>query len=154
MLVSYVVWPHQAPEKQVSFDRIPTPELPKPPPTPPSNNNASDAAFSGVNVIQSNPLSGGITTKPVPANTLNLGPNMDPGLLMGAGPRIETPVPVPGPRSKSPVNLLAVKDRDSHWHPDNNPKFVIPLYLAKYADGDWDCNAYLHDGKLVSGCLP
>jgi hypothetical protein len=34
-----------------------------------------------------------------------------------------------------------------------NVHATFPLYLAKYADGDWGCNVLLKDGKIVGGSL-
>jgi hypothetical protein len=43
--------------------------------------------------------------------------------------------------------------RDSNSDPRNiTAKF--PVYLAKYADGDWGCNVVMEGGKITRGSLP
>jgi hypothetical protein len=57
------------------------------------------------------------------------------------------------PNDSERINLPAVQQMVKGWtQPDGKMRF--PIYLAKYADGDWDCNNYLHGGKLTSGALP
>lgn len=43
--------------------------------------------------------------------------------------------------------------RNSNGDP-HNVKATFPVYLAKYADGDWGCNVVLKDGNIVAGSLP
>ena len=48
------------------------------------------------------------------------------------------------------------RSRDNILESDSDPhnvKATFPVYLASYADGDWGCNTYLQDGKIVGGSL-
>ena len=61
--------------------------------------------------------------------------------------------PPPNHNPAPPVNLPEVKKTVESWQsPGGHMRF--PIYLAKYADGDWDCNHYFHGKDLTSGCLP
>ena len=48
---------------------------------------------------------------------------------------------------RSRENILE-SDSDPH-----NVKATFPVYLASYANGDWNCNTILHDNKIVGGSL-
>ncbi len=43
--------------------------------------------------------------------------------------------------------------RESQGDP-HNVEAKFPVYLAKYADGDWGCNIRIVDGKIDAGSLP
>jgi hypothetical protein len=43
---------------------------------------------------------------------------------------------------------------DEGADPRNIANAKFPVYLASYADGDWNCNVHLTDGKIDSGSLP
>jgi hypothetical protein len=155
MILGYVVFPSPPPpDKETGFE--PTPALPKQPvhvdtvvvsPAPPVN--------PGGPIVLVNP-NGGQGFQPSHLNSDDFGKNssLDPGKQIGTQPGPPTP-PTPLQTQDSPLDIPGVAQTIKGWHPSGNSnKFVLPIYLAKYADGDWDCNAYLHDGKLVSGCLP
>jgi hypothetical protein len=80
--------------------------------------------------------------------------DLNPGNRVGLGPNL---APVPGePQPPKPwIDLHRIKEIAVGREVDGRPGFLkFPIYLAKYADGDWDCNNYFHDGQLTSGALP
>jgi hypothetical protein len=51
------------------------------------------------------------------------------------------------------------RTRDNILNSDNDVHNVVakfPVFLAQYANGDWNCNNYGHgpDGTILAGCLP
>jgi hypothetical protein len=151
MAVGYVVFPTHPVVKDQDFDRTYLTSVPPVPPKPPVNIQAP--SFSGPDTpvpIHMQGLSPGISIKPGDLmNGLDGGPSNqaehDPGVPVPHGPPLKL-----APR----VDLHAVQDMHELWDPRGDGQMRFPIYLAKYADGDWNCNHDFHDGKLTSGCLP
>jgi hypothetical protein len=77
----------------------------------------------------------------------------DPGpRIQGHEPTLNPPTSI-SPDNTSLVDLIAFKRHLKIWTLPNG-KMRFPIYLAKYADGDWNCNHYFHEGNLTSGALP
>jgi hypothetical protein len=158
MLVGYVVW--QAPPKETttaSFDPAP---LPKPVQVAqaPSRASVSPPSISERIDLQAN--SDWTLNMPKALSSQDIIPGSGPGGLPG-----QLPGELPGrPNINSDpsfdphgprVDLPGVAKTFGHWPVPGRPGFMkFPIYIAKYADGDWDCNIYLHDGLPASGSLP
>lgn len=150
-VLGYVIFPAPHVDQPDGFTLIPP--APVPPSTPPKTPTQASEA-SGLLTIK------GDTPSPVPA-----GDGTAPGVNLGRGDFMEdfgrhafehaprlSPAPDRTNVSHSWVDLSAVKKMRDGWGKPGHQRF--PIYLAKYADGDWDCNHYFHDGQLTSGCLP
>ena len=149
-VLGYVVWPApKPPAPEVVFigkGIPPSPPIPPRPPTDPTPNapNATDAGLNEIHLQDSG--TPGVVISPndfVPA-TSSRSDDHEPTL----------PAPAPlNPDGDKRIDLPAVKKMVQGWTQPNG-RMRFPIYLAKYADGDWDCNNYFHDGALTSGALP
>jgi hypothetical protein len=154
MLIGYIVWQPAPPEKPSDFTDIP------PAVQPPPNHQPSpiSPAPPGVSV---NPIAldnGTIGAPKVPISPKTFGPDV-PGINSTDGPGAGVKVIIEdGPSYLPPktwIDLRRIKEIVEGRRVNGNPDFLkFPIYIAKYADGDWDCNTYMHDGVPASGALP
>ena len=150
MLIGYVVWQAPAPVPEPVFGATPVAAASTPPATPPSNLSDSNPSLLPVH-----PSMNGPDVMPLPpAVRVDFGRNS----ALGARPTVDrrlAPGPLSSPAANGPVDLVSVKRTVESWKVPGKADFLrFPIYLAKYADGDWACNNYFHDGQLTSGALP
>jgi Domain of unknown function (DUF4159) len=149
-VLGYVVWPApkpQAPDVVFIGQKMASVPIPPHPPI-----DSTDRAPNAVSDDPVNPLH--------TIDTIAPGVSISPKDLLPIGPanseehepRLSSPTLLP-PDGSERINLPAAKEMVKGWT-QSNGKMRFPIYLAKYADGDWNCNNYLHDGKLTSGALP
>lgn len=151
MLIGYVVWQAPPAVKEPSFTAALLPSVPAAPPAVPANPSRASSTLSDIH----NDLP-----------TLNLAPDSravpldfgaDRNLAGGTPPagRSAAPGSPAVPAGDVRVDLSGVRQTVEGWKVPGKPDFMrFPIYLARYADGDWDCNNYRHDGQLTSGALP
>ena len=154
MVLGYIIFPAPpAPDKDTTFE---APKLPHstPPPQAPSPAPSAPDLGSVKEIVSVNPEAG---APPSAISPHDVGPDADihPGIQPGHDPGPPASIRVELSPDTSPVDLQAYKIMHDRWMVPGKADFMkFPIYLAKYADGDWDCNTYFHDGKLTSGCLP
>ena len=71
---------------------------------------------------------------------------------------------VPQQQNNLVSRLTAIRTTVTMWRSQENIRnsagdvhnlvAKFPVYLAQYADGDWNCNNYFINGELAAGCLP
>jgi hypothetical protein len=156
MVLGYVVFPSAPQERDPGFKPVNLQVSVKPPPSTPSNSTSDPSGGpTGLSDIHTPIPTPDYARSPLKSDVFVDDRNMSPGVQPGHDPGPPAPPTPEQIRDASPVDLPRIREAQEKWHPNgDSTKFVIPIYLAKYADGDWDCNAYLHDGQLVSGCLP
>jgi hypothetical protein len=158
MVLGYIIFPAPpAAEKDNGFG--PNPPLPKPrvqvAKTVPTDSGAQAAAAHMSELTSNIPIPGATIAPMSPSDPFDKGQDLNPGAIVGHDVGPPTPITPAQIQGGSMVDLPGVEHTIEGWHPNgNSTKFVVPIYLAKYADGDWDCNSYLHDNQLASGCLP
>ncbi len=151
MLIGDVVWQAPPPAKDNSFTAALLPEAAAPPPVPPASSAAADA---GLSMIHSAGLGLDLGSSD-PVMPATIGKDLLPGIPLAVGSPAAALAHLPGAGGHSPVDLGEVKRVRAGWAVPGKPDFMrFPIYLAKYADGDWDCNNYRHEGQLTSGALP
>jgi hypothetical protein len=150
-VLGYVIFPAPpAPDPGGFTDTQPAP-LPPPVTTKVTTDTAASSSVPTIKSDVPSPILASDSVNPgVSFNKGDLTGNLDE-LRAGHEPKLPAP-PIlshdPGPK----VNLTEYKQMRKSWGDDGHQRF--PIYLAKYADGDWDCNHYFHDGQLTSGALP
>jgi len=151
MIVGYVVFPsyHETPVGQFPLSFLP----PAPVPVPPAPHMDQPKAPMPGGMVA--PIYGPQGAPIAPPSGLDVGDIMNPesGKAGLHDPGIR--LPERNPLKAAPrVDLQEVKIMHLKWDPTGSGHMRFPIYLAKYANGDWDCNHYFHDGNLTSGCLP
>jgi hypothetical protein len=155
MLIGYVVWPHPPADEPSGFTEIPSrPAVPTPPVHAENAEAKAAGADVGIHEISLDTLDAGSSPAPTHLITDPLR-GLDPSADIDNGPVREIPVRA-DPISHQPrVDMPGVAQTVKSWIVPGRPGFMkFPIYIAKYADGDWDCNIYLHDGQPASGSLP
>jgi hypothetical protein len=149
-VLGYVIFPApkaEPPETPFIGQALPKQIVPPAPPTNPTPHAPDVAREASLNPLH--------TEMPD-----DFGVHITPKELIGDQETSAAPSEPVLPTPKQPptdgkgiVDLPLVKEHLQNWTLPNG-KMRFPIYLAKYADGDWDCNSYFHDGKLASGALP
>ena len=97
--------------------------------------------------------------------TLNIPmPSIDTAQILQKATRTVTKV-APKLTNNLASRLSAIMATETKWgrdasnirNSDGDPKNVVatfPVYVASYADGDWDCNLAVRDGTIVAGSMP
>jgi hypothetical protein len=133
--------------------------LPPPPPPAPPATSGQTVAVSPLLVSPTTPI---ISPSPSPKFVVPI-PSIPPtDASLGVTPQPVLPIKV-SPNSMPAKRVEEIKHTVLTWRsPDNiyysgddthNLVAHFPVYLAKYADGDWACNTILRDNKIVGGSL-
>jgi hypothetical protein len=153
MVVGYVVFPTKPAPSDDSFVRTAIIPVPPAPPKAPVNDQGPPLPGAPVSPIHSDDSAPGSPAVHLdPADLMN-------GIVPGAGvalahdPAVRMPDNAPL-KPASPVDLQHYKAILESYDPQHTGHLKFPIYLAKYADGDWSCNDYFHGDQLTSGCLP
>ena len=155
MIVGYVIFPSAPSEKETGFTETPAaPQVAAIPPHAPQVDAVQPPGQAGKSVVPINAAGGDFPTVQFAKNDLFNEGALNPGNHAGADVRL----PVP-PRDDAPprprVDLPRIRDIAKGREVNGSSNFLkFPIYLAKYANGDWDCNNYTHQGRLDSGALP
>lgn len=156
MVATWIIWP-AVPAPQEPPGKVDLPIASPPPPpvvvpqTPLVVNPAHDALPSSpVTPIQ---RSGGPAMEmPLPGIDNNLPPSLSAGATGPAGP-------IHQPQGMSPERKEKIKETLIKWGvtDDGNtqtPAAKFSIYVAAYADGDWNCNTVTKDGAITAGSIP
>jgi hypothetical protein len=154
MLIGYVVWQAPPAEEEVAFAAAPLPAQAPVPPTAPTDAASDHAPLINPTAIHLDSGSDLAPRAPIVPSDFGNDSDLDAGNRVGLGTKMP---PISGqPRNSKPwVNLERIKEIALGREVNGSPDFLkFPIYLAKYADGDWDCDSFFHDGQLTSGALP
>jgi hypothetical protein len=152
MVVGYVIFPSPPTVKEAPLGvvYVPPAEKTTPPPTPVDSHASTLSGVEVVAPIHTSDASPGVMNSEEFKEKMGvLGDAAQVGHDLGHLPTPAGPPVKSGPR----VNMPGVKQTVLSWDGPNGSK-RFPIYLAKYSNGDWDCNTYFHGSDLTSGCLP
>lgn len=158
MVATWVIFPaFHPPTEDFTKTYLPPSSPPPPPPPPQQTVQVPTQTVSAPTTITSQNATPAFSV-PLPDIT----PNTTP---VTVNQKMTTPV-VSKSNSISDTRLASIMESEKAWGRDKNnilesngdPRSVVatfPVYLASYADGDWNCNTRLDsDGKINGGCLP
>jgi hypothetical protein len=164
MVATLVIFPafHPPPDE---FDKSYVPAAAPPPPPPVHQETVqvpTPAPAQPTTVIQS--------TSPVASFTVPM-PQLNPlTTTTDVDTTMKQQKPMEAPKTLSPQRLSSIRDtltknwgrsRNDILESNGDPRNItakFPVYLASYADGDWQCNNFNEEGKpygkIVTGSLP
>jgi hypothetical protein len=160
-VATYVIF--QAPvQPKEDFQQTYVPSAPPPPPPPPLT-TPQTVAVSPTAV----PTTSTAITTPSAVASFNVPmPQIDTTI----DPSVQTQMAQATPPQSNGLlhRLTAIRTTVTSWRSEDNIRNAggdvhnlvakFPVYLAQYADGDWNCNNYFHDPAQretpTSGCLP
>jgi len=156
LAATLVIFPaFQPPVEDFTKTYLPTVRIPPPPPP---------QETVPVPTLAVAPTSTAITSaNPTPSFSVPI-PNLAPSTTTVAVPDRAVQKVLPRTDKLSLVRLQKITLTEQKWGRDrnnilesngdpHNVKATFPVYLARYADGDWDCNTVLRDGKIIAGSL-
>ena len=159
LVATIVIFPAFKPPVEDFTKTYLPPSAPPPPPPPPQQTMT----------VPTQTVAPPTTTITSSASTASFSvpiPDITPSTTTVAQPE-QTPQKVEAkPNTLSADRLSKIMLTEQKWGRDrsniqqsnsdpHNVKATFPVYLAQYADGDWDCNTYFHnkDGKITGGSL-
>jgi hypothetical protein len=159
LLATWVVFrPPPAPSEDFVKTYVPPAAPPPPPPAQPQETMPVPAqTLANPQSVIVNPAGAQAFNVPLP----DLTPT--PALTQTATKAMTTAIKAP---NNLAARLPAIKAMETqHWgrSMDNireaagDPHNVVatfPIFVAQYADGDWDCNLHLEGGQIVAGSMP
>jgi hypothetical protein len=159
MVATWVIFPAFHPPTEDFTKTYLPPSAPPPPPPPPTPQTMQvpTTAVSTPTTTITAPTATATFSVPIPDITTSTTPTE-------VQQQMTQPVES-RPNTLSAARLTAIAQTEAGWGRDKNnilesnsdPKNItakFPVYLASYADGDWNCNSIFHDGKLDAGSLP
>jgi hypothetical protein len=151
MLIGYVVWQAPPAVKETSFSPTLLPPAQAAPSAPPALSSAPSMALATLH--GASPDLGATMISPTPPLDFGKASDLAAGASLPDNPHALPKAATLGVAPR--LNLAAIRQTVESWKVPGKADFMrFPIYLAKYADGDWDCNNYSHDGRLTSGALP
>jgi hypothetical protein len=157
MVATWVIFQAPVPIKEdFQPTYVPPASLPPPPPqtSTPTMAVSPAAVPTTPTAITSQSSMAGFTV-PIPQIDTSIDPSMKPSTKI-----------IPPSSMGIQSRLAAIKTTVTSWRSEENIRdsggdvhnlvAKFPVFLAQYADGDWNCNNYypLNDGQMLSGCLP
>jgi hypothetical protein len=158
LVATLVIFPPFHPPSEDFRPTYLPPNAPPPPPPPPAEPMQVPTATAA-------PTSPAITS-PSPTASFNVPvPDITPSVTPVETTQKMTKTVEAKPNTITEARLSKIMATEQKWGRDrsnilesnsdpHNVKASFPVYLASYADGDWDCNTILRDGKIVGGSLP
>jgi hypothetical protein len=160
LVATLVIFPaFKPPQEDFNKTYIPSGAPPPPPPPPPDQTVPVPTAVAQ----QSTTITSANTTASFSVIVPDITPSINP-----TQQEHEQPQKIQ-PKTNAPDNkrIASIMHTEANWGRDrnnimesggdpHNVKATFPVYLASYADGDWNCNVefYNRDGKITGGSLP
>jgi hypothetical protein len=148
LMVATLIIFQAPPQEKAPFEQtyVPPANLPPPPPQ------------TSPQTVAVSPTAVPVTPATITTTSATVDPNMTQNMVRN----------VPPQTSGLTSRLAAIRTTVSSWRSADNIRNAggdvhnlvakFPVYLAQYADGDWNCNNFFPDPKdrsaLESGCLP
>lgn len=155
MIATWIIFPRFVPPND-EFTQTYVPTRPAPP--PPATSTPTMAVSTKINPNQT----AVITTTAVPTFSIPL-PNLDSTPTISQVNKVLTPTTLKS-TSGLPGRLTGIKafvqayrdggNMNTDGDPHNVKTSVFPVYVASYADGDWDYGTVQDNGNIVAGCMP
>ena len=157
LMVATLIIFQPPPQEKEPFQKtyVPAASLPPPPPqTSPQTVAVSPTAVPVTPAAITTTSAAASFSVPMPSLDTTVDPNMTQNMVQA----------VPPSTNGLTSRLTAIRTTVSTWRSADNIREAggdvhnlvakFPVYLAQYADGDWDCNNYFVNDQLVSGSLP
>jgi hypothetical protein len=138
---------------------VPPASLPPPPPqTAPQTMAVSPTAVPTTPTAITTASAAASFSVPMPQLDTTIDPNMQQQVVKA----------IPPTTNNLTSRLASIRTTVTSWRSEDNIRNAggdvhnlvakFPVYIAQYADGDWNCNNYYcdkaHPDELTSGCLP
>jgi hypothetical protein len=160
MLATLIIFQAPAPPTEDFKETFVPPAAPPPPPpqTTPQTVAVSPTAVPTTQAAITTTSSAVAFSVPMPTIDTTVDPNIQQSQVRS----------LPQQTSGLGARLTAIRATVTSWRTEDNIRNAggdvhnlvakFPVYLAQYADGDWNCNNYNCDpaapGQITSGCLP
>jgi hypothetical protein len=156
LMVATLIIFQPPPQEKAPFQQtyVPSASLPPPPPqTSPQTVAVTPTAVPLTTTTITTTSTAAPFSVPMPSLETTVNPNVTPSAVQ-----------IPSPTTGLGARLGAIRTTVTSWRSADNIRTAggdvhnlvakFPVYIAQYADGDWNCNNYFVDDNLVSGCLP
>jgi len=157
LMVATLIIFQPPPQEKEPFQQtfVPPASLPPPPPqTSPQTVAVSPAAVPMTPTAITTTSAAASFSVPMPSLDTTVDPNMTQNMVKA----------IPPSANALQSRMAAIRTTVTSWRSADNIRNAggdvhnlvakFPVYLAQYADGDWNCNNYFQDDQLLSGCLP
>ena len=160
MVATWVIFQAPTPPKE-DFAQTYVPSAPPPPPPPqttPQTVSVSPTAVPTTPTAITTTSAAASFSVPMPQIDTTIDPSMQQQMVKA----------IPPQANNLQSRLTAIRTTVTSWRSAENIRDTagdvhnlvakFPVYLAQYADGDWNCNNYFNDDSTpdtpTSGCLP